>query len=92
MRNLLMTFGVATFILVNVAWGNDDRQRGATLYAELCAACHGPLDATNKPNRPFGRIASAIRIVPSMYHLKHLTREDLEALAAALAQPQGAGK
>jgi len=58
-------------------------KRGAELYASFCADCHGKLESTTKPNRPYGRLLSAIRVVPSMYSLKRLSREDLEAIVAA---------
>jgi len=65
----------------------NSQTQGAVLYAKLCAKCHGPLASTTKPNRPYGRIASAIRVVPSMYHLKGLSPDEIDALVAATEQP-----
>ena len=63
---------------------------GEELYATLCASCHGPLASTNKPNRSYGRLLSSIRTVPSMYHLKRLKRDELDAILKVTNQPERA--
>jgi len=87
MRNLLIFFFSFLLLVPGPATAENLKEKGAALYAELCAKCHRPLASTTKPNRPYGRIASAIRVVPSMYHLKHLSSDDIDALVAATEQP-----
>jgi len=87
MRNL--TF--SSMLILSLLWAGQAHSsaaanRGAELYAQHCASCHGRLNMTTKPNRPYGRLLSAIRVVPSMYSLKRLSREDLEAIVAATQQ------
>jgi len=88
--NILKSLSIAIGLLlcagIHLA-AADSKARGAKLYAELCADCHGALESTDKPNRPYGRLASAIRVVPSMYHLKRLSSDDLKAITEATTQP-----
>lgn len=86
MRYLILT----TLICVATAVAAADRRPassdGADLYARFCAGCHGSLARTEKPDRPARRIASAIRLFPAMADLDTLSMEQIDAIAAALAE------
>ncbi len=87
MRYLVIIY-ILLFAAGSVAFSAPaESERGAALYSRHCASCHGPLASTDKPNRPSGRIASAIRVLPSMYSLKFLSRSELDEIATALANP-----
>lgn len=59
---------------------------GAALYTHHCAVCHEHLEQTEKPGRPTSRIRSAIRTIPAMASLNHLSKEEVDAIAKALKQ------
>ena len=86
MQKYLTCTCVILLLGLGTAFSADSPGRGATLYATYCADCHGRLESTDKPNRPFGRLASAIRTLPSMYHLKRLTRDEIAAIVEATSQ------
>jgi len=79
-----------TLICLSTAVAAADRRPtdgdGADLYARFCADCHGRLARTEKPGRSANRIASAIRLFPAMSGLDVLSREQIESIAAALAE------
>ena len=86
MRTLTL-FLIAVSLTAGAAFAKDKPPAlGASLYREHCAACHGPLKRTDIPNRPSGRITSAIRVFPSMNHLKQLSREEIHHLVEALTR------
>jgi len=59
---------------------------GPTLYANNCAACHGPLDSSSKLNRTASQIQSAIDAnIGGMGGLSGLTPTQVQAIADALA-------
>ena len=59
---------------------------GATLYANSCAGCHGPLTSTSKPARSAVQIQTAItNNTGGMGSLSSLTSTQVSAIAAALA-------
>lgn len=63
-------------------------QVGATLYAQNCAGCHGPLESSTRRGRTAEQITNAIQGVPVMnQRLSNLTQEQIRDIAAALAQP-----
>lgn len=86
MRTLTTTLFTLIIALASASFAHSN-ERGAALYEELCANCHGALAVTDKPNRPYGRLASAIRVVPSMFNLKRLNSTELEAIVTATTQP-----
>jgi len=58
---------------------------GPTLYANNCAACHGPLATSSKLNRSAGQIQGAIDAnIGSMGYLSSLTPTEVQAIADAL--------
>ena len=57
---------------------------GKVIYEKNCAACHGPIEQTKKPNRTVEQITSAISTVPQMKFLSFLSAEEILALSAAL--------
>jgi len=82
-------FTISLLIGVSLAYSDAGTPvRGAALYARYCASCHRDLEHTDKPNRSSGRIASAIRVLPSMYSLKVLSRSELDEIAEAIAYPR----
>lgn len=61
---------------------------GATLYANNCAGCHGPLATSAKIGATSTRIQNAISTVSAMSTLSALTPTQVQAIATALqAQP-----
>ena len=62
---------------------------GAALYAQNCAACHGPIETSPKLRRTAAQIAQAIASTPEMAHLSTLAAAQVEAIAKALrADPE----
>ncbi len=57
---------------------------GATLYANNCAGCHGPLATSAKLGATATRIQNAISFVSSMNSLSKLTTTQIQAIATAL--------
>jgi predicted CxxxxCH...CXXCH cytochrome family protein len=57
---------------------------GTILYADNCAACHGPLDSTTKPGRSAAQIQAAIDSVGVMSSLSTLTAAEVQAIADVL--------
>jgi mono/diheme cytochrome c family protein len=63
---------------------NDTSLNGPSLYQNLCADCHGKLKKTRVPNRPRGRIVSAIKYLPIMNDLKKLSDEEIDLIVDTL--------
>jgi mono/diheme cytochrome c family protein len=57
---------------------------GATLYANNCSSCHGPLATSSKLNRTATQIQNAINTVGQMSGLSGLTTAEVQAIADAL--------
>jgi mono/diheme cytochrome c family protein len=60
---------------------------GASVYAAYCAGCHGPLATSAKLGRSEAQISAAISSVNAMSSLSSLTASQIQAVAAALANP-----
>lgn len=57
---------------------------GATLYANYCASCHGPLAASAKLGATAAKIQNGINTVSNMKSLSSLTSAQIQAIADAL--------
>ena len=57
---------------------------GATLYANNCASCHGPLASSSKIGATSTRINSAITTVSGMKSLSSLTASQIQSIADVL--------
>lgn len=57
---------------------------GATLYANNCASCHGPLATSAKIGATSARIQNAIGSVSQMSTLSNLTSTQIQAISTAL--------
>ncbi len=57
---------------------------GPTLYANICASCHGPLASSTKRGASATLIQTGISTVNNMKSLTYLTLLQIEAIAAAL--------
>ncbi|HEY4785343.1 MAG TPA: c-type cytochrome [Bacteroidales bacterium] len=57
---------------------------GATLYANYCASCHGPLATSAKLNATAAQIQTGISTVSQMSSLSTLTSTQIQAIATAL--------
>lgn len=62
----------------------EQLMEGKALYAQNCAACHGPLEASAKRSRSANQISLAIDSQPQMGAI-HLSNAQLELIAAVLA-------
>ena len=58
---------------------------GATLYANDCASCHGPLATSAKAGATAAQIQAGISSVGAMSSLSSLSSADIQAIADALA-------
>lgn len=68
--------------------------KGQGLYAQNCAACHGPIDTSTKLGRTQSQIEGAVQSIPQMsFALGGLTSDDYQAISAALVyQANGGGR
>jgi mono/diheme cytochrome c family protein len=57
---------------------------GATLYANYCASCHGPLATSAKIGATSARIQNAVSTISQMNSLTTLTSTQIQAIATAL--------
>ncbi len=60
---------------------------GKTLYANNCAACHGPVATSTKMGRVAQQIQAALSSIPQMKPIQ-LTTNEISLIAAALAPSQ----
>ncbi|TAN41530.1 MAG: cytochrome c, partial [Nitrospirae bacterium] len=58
---------------------------GATLYANSCQSCHGPLATSTKKGRTAAQIQASINSVGAMNSLMNLTAAQVSAIAGVLA-------
>ncbi len=57
---------------------------GASLYADNCGSCHGPLSSSTKHGRTAAQIKDATSAVSAMNYISSLSQEDVSAIATAL--------
>jgi mono/diheme cytochrome c family protein len=62
----------------------DGQPKGARLYQQHCARCHGMLDETRIPDRRPSRITSAIKNLGVMANLKHLNALQIVEISKVL--------
>ncbi len=65
----------------------DSQASGASLYAQNCERCHGPLAASERRGRTTEQIQTAISNVNAMKGLSNLTPAQIQAIVEALATP-----
>jgi predicted CxxxxCH...CXXCH cytochrome family protein len=65
--------------------GTTTTPDGATLYANNCATCHGPLASSTKAGATAAQIQTGINTVSAMSSLSSLSSADIQAIADALA-------
>lgn len=75
--------GIASTVVVINAVSPPPATDGATLYANNCASCHGPLATSTKLNRSATQITNAIAGVSQMSTIS-LTAAQVQAIATAL--------
>jgi hypothetical protein len=71
--------------------GNDTGPDGAALYAQYCAACHGPLEQSSKRNATLGRIKSGMQAPVMAFLETQLSDIQLQAIEAALFYEEPTG-
>jgi mono/diheme cytochrome c family protein len=68
--------------------GTGSQTVGASLYAQNCQGCHGPLATSAKHGRTASQIQNAINAVGSMNsRLSNLTPAEIQEIANALSEP-----
>ena len=75
------------FVLVSYSTSYGAPVDGAKLYDKYCSKCHLSLEKSERAGRRAKRIRSAINAnIGGMGQLKFLKKEEIEAIAAALAK------
>ena len=78
---------IVLYILMVPVVSSAARMDGAQLYEKYCSRCHLSLEKSERAGRRAKRIRSAIRTnIGGMGQLRHLTKKEVDAIAAALAK------
>ncbi len=97
-RQLIVTVFLAVVAVVSIGLfvysnlqpqpppASGNAQTGAALYAQYCSSCHDDLAVSTRRGRTAAQIQTAIANVPAMQGLSGLTAQQIQDIAAALAE------